>query len=73
MSEMHECAVPECTRRCSVEYLMCRPDWWRVTPTTRDWVYQTYFSGSAEYVYAREAAITEALLSRRRAAERAGL
>lgn len=51
---------------------MCRPDWWRVKPPTREWVYTTWFSGSPEYVYAREAAITEALLSRRQSAERTG-
>ena len=39
---MKACPVPGCERRCSDEYLMCRSDWWRVKPETREEVYSTW-------------------------------
>lgn len=70
---MHSCPVPDCERNVGIEYLMCRTDWWRVTPATRQRVYDTFGvvgEGrlSEEYREAREQAIAEAVASRARSA-----
>lgn len=73
--EMHDCPVAGCGRRCSSAYLMCRSDWWRVSPPTRSLVYDTFSGGAGlftpEYREAREAAIKEADDSRARALRKA--
>lgn len=74
--DMHPCPVPECDRRCSSAYLMCRTDWWRVSPLTRQRVYDTFAGGAGlfdpSYRDARDQAIAEAVASRTRAKERNG-
>lgn len=69
--EMLPCPVPGCDRRRSSQYMMCRPDWWRVRHVTRGLVYATVDVdgvGSAAYDEAREMAIAEAVASRARSA-----
>lgn len=39
---MKTCPVGGCERNVGFEYLMCRTDWWRVKPVTRQLVYDTF-------------------------------
>lgn len=71
MPDFLPCPVPGCDRRRSSQYMMCRPDWWRVRHVTRGLVYAVVDSDGVDspaYEEAREMAIGEAAASRARSA-----
>jgi len=70
VSDMNPCPVAGCTRRHSRDFMMCRNDWFRVSKSTRDEVYEIFWSEgvfSQEYRDVRAKAIAEAEASRERA------
>ena len=57
--EMHPCAVVTCERRCSIDYLMCRPHWAGVPRDLQSRIYATW--GDLRHLDAYTEAVDEAL------------
>jgi hypothetical protein len=55
--EMHPCAVPTCERRCSLDYLMCRPHWASVPKGLQNQIWNTWQVDPEGYDEAVEAAL----------------